>query len=199
MKPRQFILAMLLAAPCSFAFPAFSQAQDRSVAAQPDSDSLAIAREILDLGLPRDVREQTFFAAMDQMMAQMGEAVRGNSGEVDPGIAAITDRHIAQFRQEAQTVLVSHLPSLMDGWATAYANMFTLEELRDIRTFVATPSGQRFFQLSSAVMAEPAFASANQAYMNQIMSILPGMQERLRADILDYLALQSESGKSKTS
>ena len=144
-------------------------AQDGEVAEKSieiSSDSLALAERIVDLGFPVEIREALFFAAIDQIQGQMREAVLGNMPSTDEGTIAVVDEWIADYNEQGKDVLRGHIPVLMSALAKSYAVMFTHEELEDILAFVSTPSGQRFFELSGAVMAEPHFAEANQAYMN---------------------------------
>ncbi len=186
MKPilRFAVLGLALAAPSHMAS---AQSSEPSIAS-PDAASLQLAREIIDLGMPEENREAIFFTTMDQMMSQMRSAQLNTGVENDPNIDAIVDEHLERFRLDAQAILSDELPNIMEGWALAYANIFSLEELRDIRNFVATPSGQRFFELSAAIVAEPNFAAANQRYMDSIMARLPLMQIELRDALLEYLS-----------
>ena len=169
---------------------ALSAQEDVLVAPEGSQSSIDLAREIIALGMPESRREAIFFATMDQMMAQMIEAQNKATPIDDPQVKAIIDRHIEEFKGEAQRILSARIPDMMDAWALAYANMFSQQELRDIRDFVATPSGQAFFELSPAIAAEPNFASANQRYMDEVISLVPGMQARLRDELVDYLASQ---------
>ena len=169
---------------------ALSAQEDVLVAPEGSQSSIDLAREIIALGMPESRREAIFFATMDQMMAQMIEAQNKATPIDDPQVKAIIDRHIEEFKGEAQAILSARIPDMMDAWALAYANMFSQQELRDIRDFVATPSGQAFFELSPAIAAEPNFASANQRYMDEVISLVPGMQARLRDELVDYLASQ---------
>jgi len=195
MKLRLALIASVLAATTPIHSLA---AQEGALTAVPPSDSaLATAREIIDLGMPEEKREAIFFATMEQMMAQMREAQQLSSPIDDPQVVAILDRRLAEFKVKAMDVMLVHMPSIMDAWAVAYANIFTPEELNDIRNFVATPSGQRFFELSPAITAEPNFAAANQLYMNDVMGLLPGLQEQLKSDIMDYLS-SLETGETES-
>jgi len=166
----------------------------------PDARSVELAREIIAIGMPEEDRETVFAATMDQMIGQMREAQRqsGVSSE-DPRIEAIIDENLAEFRDNAIGVIRGHLPSLMEAWALAYANTFSREDLLAIREFVRTPAGQRFFQLSPAIAAEPNFAAANQLYMNDVMAMLPALQARLKKDIVDYLEAKQAEGEIEPS
>jgi hypothetical protein len=193
--------ALAFAAALTALTPADIAAQDRpAAAAAPDARSSEIAREIIAIGMPEEDRETVFAATMDQMLRQMREAQR-KSGIMseDPQVEAIIDANLAQFRDEAMGVLRTHLPAMMEGWALAYANTFSHEDLLAIREFVRTPAGQRFFQLSPAIAAEPNFAAANQLYMNDVMAMLPALQARLKKDIVDYLEAKQAEGEIEPS
>jgi len=180
---------------------ALAQEGDDMVVTTPDPVKLELAREVVNLGFPEEARESVFFAAMDQTVLQMREAslkAYGLEGE-DPGALAVLDGWIDDYISDSKAVLRSHIPSIMEGMTLSYAAMFTVTELRDIRDFVATPSGQRFFELSSAVMAEPNFAEANQAYMNEVQGSLPAAVEDLRARLGQYFREKAASEGSTSS
>jgi Uncharacterized protein conserved in bacteria (DUF2059) len=174
---------------------ALAQEGDEGVVAAVDPVKLELAREVVNLGFPEETREAVFFAAVDQTVLQMREAslkAYGLEGE-DPGALAVLDGWIDEYITDSKAVLQSHIPSIMEGMTLSYAAMFTTTELRDIRDFVATPSGQRFFELSSAVMAQPNFAAANQAYMNEVQSQLPAAVQDLRGRLQEYFSEKAAS------
>ena len=159
-------------------------------AAEPakiDAARLALAREIIDLGMPEDTREATFFATMDQVTAQMRASMLDIYGLDDPGLLEILDTWTEAYVAKSKVTLREHIPLLVDGMAKSYAVMFSHKELSDIREFVGTDSGQRFFQLSPALVGEPNFAAANQNYMNAVNAELPAAMEQLRAAIVEHL------------
>ena len=157
-----------------------------------DPAKVAIARDILDRGMPEERREAMFFALTDQMVAQM-LAARDISID-DPGANEIVMRHMDEMIADMKVTMSAHIPSLMEAWAHSYANIFTTEELNDILAFVSTPSGARFLQLNPAVIAESNFAAANQAYMDEAVAKIPVYQEAMLEELLDYLASQEQAG-----
>ena len=190
-----------LLAVCVLAAPAGLCAQDAGNAPAPieHEAKLGVARQIVDLGFPEAMREAMFFATMEQVSMQLREASAKAFGVEDEGALAIIDQWAAEYLSSSKDILRAHIPSLMDGMAASYAAMFTDEELADILAFVSTSSGQRFFQLSSAVLAEPNFAAANQAYMNEVQAQLPAAQRELVARILAYKAESEENESSEPS
>ena len=155
-----------------------------------DGAKLAVARQIIDRGFPEDSREAIFLASMDQMMLQTREASLTAYKIDDPGAIALLDSWIADYTEDAKIILRSHIPALMDAMAKSYAVMFTMQELEDINAFVATDSGQRFFELSSAVLAERNFAAANQMYMDEIQATMPAAINDLVGRLREYFAQQ---------
>ncbi|MEM7700883.1 MAG: DUF2059 domain-containing protein [Pseudomonadota bacterium] len=177
-------IALLLAAPTVAQEAAPS---DAPAANAPSEAKLALAQQIVDDSFPEDMREEMFFATVDQMTAQMREATLKGMGVDDQGAIAVMDAWLAEYIAESKVTLRTYIPKLMDGLAKSYAVMFTQEELTDIAAFVATPSGQRFMTLSSAVLAEPNFASANQEYMNEVQSGLPAAMQDLQGRLIEYM------------
>lgn len=160
---------------------------------QVSSARQALASEIVDLGVPASEREDIFFKTMDQMTVQMREAALQNVDTNDKEVIAILDRWIADWVVQSKATLRGHIPAIMDGWKAAYAEMYTEQELTDIRAFVATPSGAKFFARMQDVMLNPQFAKANQAYMNEIMAKLPGAQAQLMQQLQAHFEKKAKS------
>jgi hypothetical protein len=164
-----------------------------------DKEKLELATQIVDLAFPEETREEVFFATVDQMTAQMREATLQAHGLEDDLLLPILDDWIAEYLVGSKVILRSHIPSLIDGMAKAYANMFSAKELADILAFVSTPSGQKFFELSSALIAEPNFANANQNYMNDVQAQLPAAIEDLQSRLFEALRARDEDGNTTSS
>lgn len=189
------IFAVAFASLGTIAAPAFAQetAPIEEGAETISPERLALAQQIVDRGFPEETRETAFFGTMDQMVGQMREASLAAGGLDDEGAVAILDEWITDYVANSKTVLRGHIPRLMDGLARAYANTFTQDELNDILAFVSTSSGQRFFELSPALIAEPNFAAANQAYMDEVMGQLPKAQGELRDRLMEYFQNKAAS------
>lgn len=186
MRSARFFAALLVAMPVAVGLQVSpAQAQAASQDAQIDPAKLAIARKIVDIGYPEQDREAMFFDAAKQMSKQVRDAMEKQMDSKDPGAEAILNSWLDEYLEKSRVVMRKHIPSLMDGIAAAYATMFTEQELRDILAFVSTPSGKAFFVRSPKLLAEPHFAAANQAYMQDVYSQLPAavsdLQERLKA------------------
>lgn len=157
----------------------------------------AIARQIVERGFPVNRREALFFGTMDETMLQMRESMKGQLPE-DEGAQQILDTWLDEWAGEAKGVLSAHIPNLMEAQAEGYALLFDLAELREINAFVGTPTGQKFVELTPAIMATPAFKQANQAYMEEVLSALPEAQARLKERLLEYFSNRAESEPSES-
>ena len=159
----------------------------REGSADAPASEVALGKEIIDLGMPEERRMDIFMRAMDDMMAQMQQATEASAGPADPEVKKITQKYIDGFKKDAQGVLETHLPNMMDAMATAYAETFTEKELKDIRDFVSTPSGQKFVEYSPRIMSSPTYAEANQKYMMDIMQLAGPMRQGLAEDLHRYM------------
>ena len=167
-------------------------------AVQSSADKLQIARQIVDRGFPPEKREAMFFATMDAMMLQMREATAKQMPGQDAGAQAIVDAWSSELANRMKPKLASHVPALMDALAAGYAVIFTHEELADILAFVSTRSGQRFVELSPAVIATPAFAQANQAYLHDALSGLPEAQRNLADRLTKYFQAKERAPRNES-
>ena len=155
--------------------PLTAKAQEADSKPRPASSSteiapaaLILAKEIVAIGYPEEDRETLFIGTKDQAVDQMRAAIGHSLPSDDPGAVAILDDWILENTEASKTVLRKHIPDIMAGMEEAYATIFTVEELRDILTFVRTPSGQRYFELSPAITGSKRFAEAHRDLMERI-------------------------------
>ncbi len=151
---------------------------------------MILARQIVAVGYPEEDREALFFGTMDQTVDQMRAALAPTLPADDPGAVAILDEWIDEYTQTSKDVLRKHIPDIMAGMEEAYATIFTEEELRDILAFVRTSSGQRYFELSPAIMGSKSFAEANQRYLDESLSLMGPARRELRERLEDHMADQ---------
>ncbi|WP_158610963.1 DUF2059 domain-containing protein [Aurantiacibacter spongiae] len=142
---------------------------------------LGLAREIIDNGFPPETRMDLFTGFVDQLTAQMLNTAAGLRD--DPKLAAALERHRERVIALSRRTLEDHLGPLMDSMALAYADTFTRAELEGLHAFVTSPAGHGFLARSMEINSHPAFAEANQAYMNDYMEGVPALQDQLRADV----------------
>lgn len=187
---KSFAMAGSLILP-AIVVPAAKAGEPAAVTA-PQSDGLdpakvEIARQIIATGFPVGKREAIFGNAIDAMLVQMRSTML-LSLKNDPGAERLVNSKIDSFVLESKTILNGHIPALMDAMAQAYSREFSLAELSELRAFADTPAGQHFFLRSSAVLSDPSFRAANEAYMRDLMPTIDKMREETVRDLMAYFA-----------
>ncbi len=154
---------------------------DDATASETSDMRLSLAADILDKSFPEETRVEMFQTITDQMESQMMQSLSGMiTDENANGIIADWQERLSV---KTDAIMRSHIPALMDGWVMAYAETYSEPELRDILAFVSTPSGQAFMQRSQDLISHPAFAGANQNFMDEtmktVMAEMPGLMDEL--------------------
>ncbi len=174
------IFTAIAAAAIGLAAPMQAAAQDDASAATA-SARLTLAREIIDNGFPPETRMGMFDDVIDQLLVQM-QASLPDLGR-SPQMAAAFDQHIARVQATSMDVLSRHIDPIMEGMVIAYAEQFTVEELRGLHTFIVSPEGHGFLARTTAIGSHPAFAAANQAYLEEYFSHMPELMGQLEQDL----------------
>lgn len=174
-------LAAAMALPLS---PAYAiQETASSGYSEVDAEKLALAKSILEMAYPGDSHIALFQETADQMEAQMTQGLDGVM--TDEGALEIVKQWQEEASVETDAVLLRSIPSLVEAWAISFAATYSKQELEDISAFVATPSGQAFMTKQTQIIAHPAFAEANQAFIEETLGVvtnrMPALIERLQA------------------
>lgn len=118
-------------------------------AQQPSPAAIAAAKEILAM----KHASNEYANAVPSMVARVKDSILQNHldyGQDLKEVAVIVDKELAGRERE-----------LGDGWATAYADEFTEQELKDLVIFYRSPLGQKL------LIAEPRVTERNIVYQNQ--------------------------------
>ena len=151
-------------APASAAAPA---------AAEPNPANLAIAREIVTLIMPPENAQAMMDQMSDALYAQMREALSRSAGNLpDPSAQPLWDRYLERVRAATRDLDNEYLTIVNEVVAKAYARIFTLDDLVQIRTFASTPAGRRYFRQSMDIFNDPDVAEANRTYMERAFPII---------------------------
>lgn len=130
-----------------------------------DPVALETARKLVAIILPPDKREQMFANAVNATMNNMVSGIlQGQPGlakafEEKPEIKPLFAAFIERQRKLALDDIKDTMPELMIAYANAYARIFTAEDLDQIATFLATPSGTKYAQRSAEILSDPDFAA----------------------------------------
>lgn len=192
---------MLAAAALVLAAPAIAQtAPAPAVAADPAR--LAAAEKAVVSLVPRGIymkmmREQ-FPRMMDAMMAQMmGKtaaelgvpAERSDSGETLGAAAAKHDPHFQErmkimtrvMSEEMGTIFDKIEPRVRTGLARAFARKFTTQQLDEMNTFFATPTGSAFASEYLTTFMDPEVIQEMMAATPEMMKAMPTIMEKVEA------------------
>ena len=99
-------------------------------ASEADAGRMTLAREIMELTDSAGLARQTVQASRTIFMQQLRQSGRYD----EPGAARMWDLFAEEFG--------AAIPGMVDDIAGAYAAALSEEELRDLRDFYRTPSGQ---------------------------------------------------------
>ncbi len=185
MRPLLAAIGLLLAA--GIAPP--SAAQDAAPApspavAEPAPAHLAIAREIVDLSMPPANRRAMMEQMSDTMFAQMRDGLlRSTEAQSDPATQRVFDRYLERYRILSNEFSNDSMPGMVEAVARAYARQFSLDDLRQIRAFISSPAGMRYFRQAPQLLSDPDVAEANRAYLARLFTALQPMMAELRREV----------------
>ena len=191
------VMAALIAAT-----PAAAQlAPTPATAATPvDPARLAEAQLVVAKLLPPGVYRTVMASAMAPVIDNLGDTLKalplrqlGEMGGLDAKQAAALDRvdveqvmaiYDPHWRDRTQVTMRAMFdamggffttiePELRDAYAHAFANRFTLAELRDLSAFYATPTGAKFATQYLTIATDPAIAGEMRAMMPKLMGQMP--------------------------
>ncbi|MGB3796697.1 MAG: hypothetical protein WA957_10400 [Alteraurantiacibacter sp.] len=170
------LAVLVIAASIGIAVPGMAQAQDGT----PDA-RLELAQEIIETGYPLEARMGMFDQVIGQMLTQMRASFPNLKESAEAG--AIYDRHAERVQATSMDVLSRHIDPIMNSLAVAYSDQFTLEELQALHSFIMSPQGNGFLARMADANAHPAFAEANQAYMQEYLGHMPELMQKLADDV----------------
>jgi len=130
---RSTILALILATIFAAIFAA-NPAHAQSVSAAPSTESLAAARELVQVAKSTD----NFKLVLPAILQSLKQAVVQNRPEMEKQYEAM----VPLFNQAA----AQRLNEMVDTVATIYARNFSVDELHDITAFFRSPTGQKYLE-----------------------------------------------------
>lgn len=191
-------MVITLAAAAMLAVPVSVAAQTAAVEqAAIDPARLAAAQKTVAALVPEGVyarmmRDQ-FPAMMDAMTAQMmgmspaefgGEAEDGKTmkqamAEKDPAFEERMKISSRVMAQELGGIMGRMEPRVRAGLSRAFARKFTVQQLGDMNTFFATPSGKAFADEYLLLFADPEMTREMTAMAPELMKAMPEMVKKM--------------------
>jgi hypothetical protein len=165
-------------------------------AAAVDPASLALAHQILAIGIPTEKRPQMFASLMDSLVAQSRKSTENLGITKDKDFQAVMDRSTQRMWNEMRPIMNAALPDIFESMARSYARQFSTDDLNAILAFVKTPAGQHFFERSPMILKDPDVQAAGQRMSAKLLAKLPEITRETMQDVQDYVARKGKQQKS---
>ena len=149
-------------------------------------DALALARDIIAADIAEKDRSAVFEGVINLVRSGAAAEIPYAPFDKEPGLNAIYKRYDAALRARLDALIAARIPAMYEHLAIAYAQEFSMNELRDIRTFMASSSGRGFLSRSNATMANPAILQFYETVLEEGRRIADPMTESLRNELEEY-------------
>lgn len=189
-----------LAASLALGMPALAQTAPSPPLAAPDPARLAAAEKAVAVLVPKGIYQRMmrdqYPKMMDAMMAQMmGKtadelgvpAEKGEGGKTFEETVGNADPHFRErvqimsrvFGEEMGGVFDKIEPRVRSGLARAFARKFTAQQLDDMNTFFATPSGAVFADQYLLTFMDPELTQEMMAATPEMMKAMPEIMKKV--------------------
>jgi Uncharacterized protein conserved in bacteria (DUF2059) len=154
-----------------------------------DPARLAAATKLLDTMMPPARRETMIDSLVAISNANIAKGMSSNPafskafGD-DPRVAPIFQKFLAGQQTELRALLRVNMPEMMTAMQHAYARRFSTEQMTEIQSFFASPTGQIYMEKGATVMADPDVAAWQQKMIGQQMTKMPEATRALAAEIM---------------
>lgn len=185
------MLSALIAVATAVAAPVMAAAQTAptaSPAAALDPARLAAGRALIAVVLPPEQRDRIMESVLTAMLHNLTAGMERGNGLAEelrdePAKRAVFDRFVERQRTLALADLKAAMPGLIEAYAHAYARLFTVDEMAQIRAFAATPAGKKFILRSPELMSDPDVGAWQQVLAAKGASRQAVEIERLRQEL----------------
>jgi len=138
--------------------------------------------------LPPEQRDRIMEAVLNAMLHNLMAGIERGNGLAEklrdePAKRVVFDRFIERQRVLALGDLKLAMPGLIEAYAHAYARMFTVDEMTQIKAFAATPAGKKFILRSPELMSDPDVGAWQQVLAQKGTSRQAAEIERLRKEL----------------
>ena len=153
-----------------------------------DPVKVELARDIVAIVLPPDQRDKMMGAMLSAMMNNIVSGTLQGLGVDDkiasePAVQSIFQAFVERQKKLALEDIHDALPGLVEAYAHAYARMFTIEDLREIKAFVQTPAGTRYMQRAAGLLSDPDVADWQRKLAAQGAARQQGEIQRLKSEL----------------
>lgn len=179
------ITALIGAAMLCVPVAASATAAQAAPAQAPDPAKLAEARAIIEIMFPPAQREQMLAKMSDDIAAPIRQSLPSNLVD-DAGLKTLMDSALNDLQAKQRPMMMKHMPALFEAMANAYTREFSLAELKDVRAFAQSPSGQRYLSRSPALLGDPEITKVNAAIFAESQALVQTEMVGLKAKLIAY-------------
>jgi hypothetical protein len=154
-----------------------------------EPERLELARSLANTMLPPEHTGRFVEEMVEQQMELVTSAYTDNDDfkrmtRQAPRIARRLDQFIVEVSRVTTRIITENMPSLVEATAQAYARRFTIAELRDLQSFFATPTGQRFATENLMIATDPAMTAWQTRVMATTQEEMMPLLEPFMADVM---------------
>ena len=168
--------------------------------ALPTAEKIAASRALMVVLMPQPYRAEMvdgMVEMIDRLLHQMVDSIPGltttlqKTAGADEVFTRFVEREVASTRRRMD----EQMPALIEAMTMAYARQFTPEQMKDMRAFFATPTGQAYVRQSTRIMSDPAIAEWQANSVKADMAELPA---KLRQLMVELEALEAKPDEHDT-
>ena len=159
-----------------------------AVSAEVDPARLAEARKLIEIMMPPALREQMVNGMVTGLNQTLSKTLLEDPGlarliEDKPGAREAVMHFLERQQQYSISDLRTNLPGMLEAMARAYARRFTVEQMREMGAFFATPTGQLYIAQSATIFSDPDVAGWMQQTMRRSLERMPGEVRALQSEL----------------
>lgn len=144
---------------------------------EPDADRVEEARELLDLIMPPAQRAAMMIQMIEPSMANVEQGLMESpqfmeAMREDPQTQQLFIDLMRRQRAATNELLTASLPGLINAMSRAYARRFSVRQLRDMREFFESDTGQAYLAEAPAIMADPDVGAWQRNLTTQSMAMM---------------------------
>jgi Uncharacterized protein conserved in bacteria (DUF2059) len=154
-----------------------------------DPARLNAAARLLDTMMPPARREMMVDGLVAVSNANIAKGMSANPAFTkafsdDPRVGPIFQKFMTTQQGEMRSLLRANLPEMITAMQKAYARRFTTEQMSEMQSFFASPTGQLYMEKGATVMADPDVSAWQQKMIGLQMAKMPGATRALASEIM---------------
>lgn len=118
----------------------------------------------------------------DDLLYHDEETLQGIAAVLDPSYVERADIGMKVIMDGVSDIMVQAEPTFREGYAEAFAEHFTAEQLAELKAFFQTPTGSYYASKSLLVASDPRVLSKTPTIFPMIMGEMPQILEKMETE-----------------